>query len=233
MGVAASEDEIRRDEQERDNLLRTISSVETAIAVSTPGTRRVLETTRDNVMKRVAALDKKIEEAKVERQAEEQAQMAAAAALAAKETRLSEEERKTYQSFLEKSYFTKKDFGKLDEFYKHSYDRLSEGGKDEMSKRIDEGIKRGEFKFDELPKTIQDKENNHAVTKIEGKRISEKPRDDGKQNGSNTEKPSESSTMQNVKLGSLKLEGVTLVDADSLPPAASMPNTASSQIIRG
>ena len=81
--------------------------------------------------------------------------MAAAAALAAKETRLSEEERKTYQSFLEKSYFTKKDFGKLDEFYRHSYDRLSEDGKDEMSKRIDEGIKRGEFKFDELPKTIQ------------------------------------------------------------------------------
>ena len=79
---------------------------------------------------RVVTLDKKIEEAKVERAAEAQAQVAAAAALAAKETALSAKECETYKGFLEESYFTKKDFGRLDEFYTHSYDRLSEGGKD-------------------------------------------------------------------------------------------------------
>ncbi len=79
-------------------------------------------------------LDKKIEEARVEHAAEVQTQVAVAAAkLAARETALSASERETYRGFLEKAYFTKNDFGKLEEFYTHSYDRLSEGGKDEMS----------------------------------------------------------------------------------------------------
>ena len=118
--MAVTEADIFRDEQERGNLLKAVSEIENAIAGSTPGTRRVLENTLDNAKKRVATLDKRIEEAKTEREAEVRAETAAAA-LAAKETKLSAEERETYRGFLAKSYFTKKDFGKLDQFYSHSY----------------------------------------------------------------------------------------------------------------
>ena len=163
--MAVTEDDIIRDEQERSNLLRAIADVETAIAVSTPGARRVLENTRDNAMKRIVELDKKIEEAKVEHQAAEQAQMAAAA-LAEKETRLNAEERETYRGFLGESYFKKNDFGKLDEFYSHTYNRLSEGGKDEMSHRVWEGIRHHEYEFTDLPNEVQDKEAKRLYSKL-------------------------------------------------------------------
>ena len=165
MGVAATDDEILRDEQERSNLLRAIADGEAAIVASPPSTRRVLENMVENGKKRIVILDKKIEEAKIERQAEEQAKVAAAA-LAAKETKLSAEERETYRGFLEKSCFTKKDFGKLDEFYQHSYDRLSDGGKDEMSKRFWEGVKRGEYKFGDAPSVVQQKESERAKNNL-------------------------------------------------------------------
>jgi hypothetical protein len=41
--VAASEDDIIRDQSERDNLQKAIADVEAAIAAYTPGARRTLE----------------------------------------------------------------------------------------------------------------------------------------------------------------------------------------------
>ena len=165
MGVAATEADILRDEQERSNLLKAISDVETAIAASTPGTRRVLENTVENAKRRIVTLDRRIEEAKVEHAAEVQAQ-ATAAALAAKETKLNEQERERYRGFLEESFFTKKDFGKLENFYTHSYDRLSEDGKEEMSHRFWEGIRHEEYRFEDAPATVREKEAKLTYKKL-------------------------------------------------------------------
>ena len=163
--MAISEDEIIRDQAERDRLSKVIADAETALAISAQGTRRLIQNFVEHARARVVVLDKKIEEAKVERAAEVQAQVAAAA-LAAKETKLNVKERETYRGFLEESYFTKKDFGKLDEFYTHTYDRLSEGGKEEMSHRIWEGVRRDEYHFTDLPEVVQDKEAKRLYAKL-------------------------------------------------------------------
>ncbi len=57
------------------------------------------------------------------------------------ETALNTDERKTLAGFLKKPRFTRDDFPALDKFYKGPYDRLTERGKDEMSKRIHTGMR--------------------------------------------------------------------------------------------
>ncbi len=226
--MAATEFDIIRDEQERNNLLLTITDVEKAITASTPGARRILENTVENVKNRIATLDKKIEEAKVEHAAEVQAQVVAAAALAAKETKLNASERETYRSFLEESYFTKKDFGKLDAFYAHSYDRLSEGGKEEMSKRIHEGIKRGEFKFTDLPSVIQEKDNEHCSAKT-NKEASAQVHIN-KSNSSQAAKPANKTAVKDIDVGSIDLSGIRLADATGSPSASSLPDGSGAKV---
>jgi hypothetical protein len=53
----------------------------------------------------------------------------------AAEAKLTPAERKTFLTLLAKKRFTKADFPVLEEFYKGPYDRLSDDGKDELSKR--------------------------------------------------------------------------------------------------
>ena len=142
-----------------------IADVEVAIATSTPGTRRTFENTLDSAKKRVATLDKKIDDAKVEQRAEEQAKIAAAN-LVETEKALSASEKETYDRFLKEAFFTKKDFGKLEQFYAHTYDRLSEGGKDEMSHRVWEGVRHGEYSFMDLPKDVREKEEDRIYKKF-------------------------------------------------------------------
>ena len=57
------------------------------------------------------------------------------------ETALNAEERKTFVAFMKKPRFKRADFPALDKFYSGPYDRLTERGKDEMSKRIDAGTR--------------------------------------------------------------------------------------------
>ena len=57
------------------------------------------------------------------------------------ETALSADERKTLADFVKKPRFTKADFPALEKFYEGPYDRLTERGKDELSKRIDAGMR--------------------------------------------------------------------------------------------
>jgi len=79
----------------------------------------------------------------------------AVAVAVARETALSDAEKDSFADFLSKSYFTKQDFGALGEFYRHSYDKLSDDGKAEMSHRLWEGIRRGEYHFSELPEDVR------------------------------------------------------------------------------
>ena len=230
-GVAATEFDILRDEQERSNLLRAIASVETAIAVSTPGTRRVLENTVENAKKRITTLDQRIDQAKVEHAAEVQAQVAATAALAAKETRLSDKERETYRGFLEESYFTKSDFGKLDQFYAHSYDRLSDDGKYQMSKRIHEGIKHGEFKFADLPERVQEKDNAHCGVKSD-KEAPIPPSKTKNDNSSHPTKSAETTAVRSIDLTSIDLSGLKIAESDGGLSTAALPDASGGRIAR-
>ena len=104
-------------------------------------------------------------EADVQRKAEEQKEaterQAMINALVSRETALNSSEKQEYAGFLKKDYFTKKDFAALEHFYAHSWEKLSEGGKDQMSHRVWEGVRRGEFKFEELPKAIKEREAQH------------------------------------------------------------------------
>jgi hypothetical protein len=78
--------------------------------------------------------------------------------LVERETALNQAEREQYAKFLEKEFFTKSDFGKLREFYAHTWDRLTEAGKDLMTMRVFEGVRRKEFEFSELPDEVKEKE---------------------------------------------------------------------------
>ena len=64
--------------------------------------------------------------------------------LAADEIRLSDDEKQTYKSFLIKDYFAKADLPALDAFYKASYDKLTDAGKDQLSKRTWRGTQKAE-----------------------------------------------------------------------------------------
>ena len=78
--------------------------------------------------------------------------------IAVTESRLSAAEQRQYAEFLEREYFAKADFGELEEFYSSAWERLSEGGKAEMSERVWEGVRRGEYSFVELPDEVRKKE---------------------------------------------------------------------------
>ncbi len=93
-----------------------------------------------------------------EEQRKAQAEVAAVAYLVARETALNEHEREQYGAFIARDFFTKTDFNELEKFYTHAWDRMTEGGKAEMSHRVWEGVRREEYQFNELPESVKQKE---------------------------------------------------------------------------
>ncbi len=165
--MAESENDSKFDEIERDSLQKAISEVERSLLAAGTGARAPLVNFLANAKGRVAFLEKRIKESGAEREARAQ-EHATLVALAQKETALNVEEKETYGGFLEKGFFTKRDFPALEKFYAETWERLSEGGKDEMSHRVWEGIRREEFKFSELPAFVQQKEAKHLYGRLTG-----------------------------------------------------------------
>lgn len=160
---------------ELNNLQRAISEVETALASSTPGSRPMFESLLMNAKSRVGTLDKKIKEAEEKRAAQSREDIVLSR-MAESEKALSAPEREQFDGFLKKDFFTKDDFGALEKFYAKTWDRLSENGKNQMSKRVWEGIRRDEYTFSELPKVVQEKEADRAYAVFK-KRDSEAAKD--------------------------------------------------------
>lgn len=153
----------KSDELEYASLQSSISSAERVLR-SSGGTDIMLRNFLENAKTRVSFIEKKLKEAQ---EKDGRAQEEATAYLARKqeverETALNENEKQTYDSFLREDFFTKKDFGRLDKFYSETWDRLTESGKTEMSHRLWEGIRRDEYKFTELPKSVREKESKQA-----------------------------------------------------------------------
>lgn len=98
----------------------------------------------------------------------EQQERVAVAHMVEREHRLNAAEKEQYGRFLEQDCFSKANFTELDRFYAHSWDKLSDEGKAEMSHRVWEGIRRDEYEFDELPENVRKKEAERLYQQISG-----------------------------------------------------------------
>ena len=168
--MTAITDDLEQAEIERSNLQRAISDVETVNAVSTPGTRSIFDNFLQNARGRLATLEKRIKDKTEEKESQAREQVVIAY-IAEKEAALDAHEQRTYDGFLKEEYFSKEDFGRLEEFYAHAYDRLSEHGKEELSHRIWEGVRRDEYKFTDLPKVVQEKETDRAYAVLKKREV--------------------------------------------------------------
>ncbi|MDF1815011.1 MAG: hypothetical protein P1V20_22595 [Verrucomicrobiales bacterium] len=93
-----------------------------------------------------------------ERKEAERYQNLVAGYLVQNETRLTASEQAQYGAFLAKDFFIRDDFDELDQFYASAHSKLSERGKSEMSSRVWNGIREGEYEFTDLPKNVREKE---------------------------------------------------------------------------
>lgn len=144
-------------ELEQKQLLATIANIERNMAV--PASREVsnaLLTYLGSLKNRLGILEEQQKQMEAEQRRSEGLQRVAV--LVERETALSSAEKEQYRGFLEKEHFTKNDFDSLEQFYSHSWERLSEGGKDQMSHRVWEGVRREEYQFSELPESVKEKE---------------------------------------------------------------------------
>src|SRR5690606_14217747 len=96
----------------------------------------------DKAKIRIEELTELEEESLSEERQHRQEIAVAIAAKAQQEAALSAAEREQYAAFLSLEFFTKEDFPALERFYGGAWDRLSDGGKAEMSHRVWEGVRR-------------------------------------------------------------------------------------------
>ncbi|TLD71473.1 hypothetical protein FEM03_08075 [Phragmitibacter flavus] len=149
------------DEAFYGRLLKEIERLEGVLAfgnVADASVRSALELYIQSAKKQVAHFEVIEKEAIEEKKKSGEIALEIAAQKAQMETALNEQERAQFQSFLEQEYFTKADFGKLESFYTKSWDKLTDQGKDEMSHRVWEGVRREEYQFSELPDIVKEKE---------------------------------------------------------------------------
>jgi len=78
--------------------------------------------------------------------------------LVQRELELTVVECQQYGYFLKKECFTRSDFDALDQFYEGAWSKLSAEGKAQMSNRLWEGVRRGEYEFTELPENPKRRE---------------------------------------------------------------------------
>ncbi len=145
------------EEFEFKQLLAQIAQVERNLAL--PASREVsnaLLTFLNSLKTRLGVLEEKHKAIEHEKQRTETINRVAV--MVERETALSEREQEAYAGFLEQEYFTKADFSSLESFYVETWERLSEGGKAQMSHRVWEGVRREEYHFSELPETVKEKE---------------------------------------------------------------------------
>lgn len=149
------------DEVERLSLEQSIARIETVIAseAASYGSSMTSMLVRfvENAKQRIGSLDQQ-NQSVAEEKRKQQEQDLTIAHMVERETALNQAEREQYGVFLAKEFFTKSDFGELESFYTNTWDRLTEGGKAQMSHRVWEGVRRDEYKFSELPEVVKEKE---------------------------------------------------------------------------
>ena len=91
----------------------------------------------------------------------------AIAQMVEREAKLDKEEKDRYAQLLSKDYFTKSDFKDLEQFYTRSWDKLSDGGKAEVDKRVLEGVRQGQYEINELPDSVKERVNGRSQPSFE------------------------------------------------------------------
>ena len=161
------------DEVEYWNLIGVIGDVEKLVVDAGYLQSSLLTNFLDNARKRLETLEESSDLGeRRERKETELRQNAAVVLMVMRETNLSLAEREVYGSFLEKAFFTRDDFDGLEGFYTSAWDRLSELGKDEMSHRVWEGVRRGEYAFSDLPDIVRKKEADRLYEQLASKSLS-------------------------------------------------------------
>ena len=161
------------DELEFKNLQGAVSRVEALLAYAAPAARTLYQQFLDNARGRIGFLEKRVKEQKEEKESHQREQAAiTVSALAQRETALSQSEKGIFSGFLAKEFFTKQAFKALEQFYAQTWDRLSDGGKGEMSHGIWEGIRRDEYRFTGLPEIVQEKEVKLAYSQLTAPSVS-------------------------------------------------------------
>ena len=107
----------------------------------------------------------------IARNDEKAKETAAVIALVEKEKNLTAGEKHQYGEFLKEDFFTRGNFQELERFYADggAWSRLSAGGKEQMSQRVWEGIRRDEYSFEELPENVRKKEAHFLYQQMTGK----------------------------------------------------------------
>ena len=160
------------DEMEHEKLLEAISLVEriqTRIVAESNNAAApsMLGAFGESIKRRVEELEMHCDlPNRGEKEKKKAAKQLVAGYIAISESRLSVAEQRQYAEFLTKEYFTKSDFNQLEEFYSSAWERLSESGKAEMSERVWEGVRRGEYSFVELPDEVRKKEAELLYQKL-------------------------------------------------------------------
>lgn len=141
----------------REAVKRLEAALASGIALTGNTNSMLLGRLIDDANRRIEAITETEKEALAEER-EKSVRELAFAIIAQREAALTATEQRQYAEFLSRESFTRADFGKLEEFYRSAWDRLSESGKAEMSHRIWEGVRRDEYKFSELPDIVKEKE---------------------------------------------------------------------------
>lgn len=140
------------------NLQATVAQMEGVLRFTTdPATVVLLLSFVENAKGRIGAIEREAEKLASEEKAVAEQQQGIAA-MVEREHALNEAEKREYAELLSRDHFTRSDFGQLEHFYSHSWDKLTDEGKDEMSHRVWEGVRQGEYQFVELPEVVKEKE---------------------------------------------------------------------------
>ena len=162
------------DETEYANLERAMIEAEHVVSTARlSGTPAPIELTAKlaETEKRMGILDENgLSPERREEKKSALAQDLAVAVMVEREIALSRQEKDTLSGFLRQYYFRKRDFDALAVFYENSWDKLSEEGKDEMSERIWNGVHHGEYRFEDLPSEVSEREAQWLYHSIENDR---------------------------------------------------------------
>ncbi len=163
----------KEDELQASTLREVIERLEDALK---SGAKRLdeflLKGELSNKRSELAAATQHQEHVEKEKKEEKNRELAYELHLVEQEIRLNAEEKEQYAGFLSQQFFTKADFDKLESFYANTWDKLTDEGKAQMSQRVWEGIRQGEYTFGELPETVRKKESEWLYLQITGEKES-------------------------------------------------------------
>jgi hypothetical protein len=169
--IGSGEAMVNRDQMESLRLQAAITDIQAMIynsGASARSSTSMLVKMLNDAKQELIGVEARSHQHNEEERRKIQAEVAAVVYLVAQETALNELEREQYGAFISREFFTKTDFDDLEKFYTYSWDKLTDGGKAQMSQRVWEGVRRHEYEFTELPDSVKEKEAQRIHDMLSG-----------------------------------------------------------------